>query len=66
MVKDESTLIFVPRREGVLVREREVFLIGLFFLIVPFWVEFKKFIVEKLPESSVFMMEENTNWSYVV
>lgn len=62
MVKDESKLIFVPGREGLFVREREMFLICLFFM-VPFWVELKNFIVEKLPESPVFMIEENTNWS---
>lgn len=47
MVKDESKLIFVPRRGGVLVREREIFLMS-FFRQVLFWVEFKNFIVGKL------------------
>lgn len=64
MVKDERKLIFVLRRGGVLVRESEIFLICLFFFfMVPFWVEFKNFIVEKLPDSSVFIIEENIKWS---
>lgn len=62
MVEDESKLIFVPRREGILQRERETFLICLIFMIL-FWVELKNFITGWSQESSIFMTDENTNWS---